>query len=86
MCGELLFIQQFIDGDEDMLEFFYHIKNADDYEKIDLAQTTHGELEIAKVGFVDPKTERVLPDFLQIADITEVIRRGKTVDVINYTS
>lgn len=72
--GHLLFIQQFMDGEREQLEFFFHIKNADDYEVLDLENTSHGVREVAEYGFVDPKTEHVLPAFL------------KEVDVIDYTT
>lgn len=82
--GNLLFIQQLADGDEEHLEFFFHIKNADDYAAIDLSKTSHGELEIATVEFVDPFTENVLPAFLQTADIDGAIKNQMPVEIINY--
>ena len=69
--GRLLLTQQFMDGDTEMLEFFFHIENADDYENINLADTTHGEIEIEHFGFVDPKSENVLPKLLQTMDLNE---------------
>jgi ADP-ribose pyrophosphatase YjhB (NUDIX family) len=82
--GNLLFIQQLVDGDDEHLEFFFHIKNADDYTTIDLTKTSHGEIEIATVEFVDPTKENVLPAFLQTADIDDAIKNQKPVDIINY--
>lgn len=76
--GRLLFIQQYADSsnfsyDEDeQLEFFFHIKNADDYEHID-ENASHFEAEIFSYGFVDPKTSNVLPEFLQRVDIQHYI-------------
>lgn len=69
--GKLLFIQQFTESGDDsahgaceQLEFFFEIKNWQDYENVDLESTTHGVEEIAKCGFIDPKNEVILPAFL----------------------
>ncbi len=67
--GKLLFMQQFDDGENEFLEFFYEIKNADDYEHVDLSATTHGELEVSRHGFIDPKVERVLPECISELDL-----------------
>ncbi|HMI09903.1 MAG TPA: NUDIX domain-containing protein [Candidatus Saccharimonadales bacterium] len=82
--GNLLFIQQLIDGSEEHLEFFFHIKNADDYTAVDLAKTTHGELEIENMNFIDPAKENVLPAFLQTIDINDAIENQKPVEIISY--
>jgi 8-oxo-dGTP pyrophosphatase MutT (NUDIX family) len=64
--GKLLFVQQYGNPTEqEFLEFFFHIENAQDYEEIDLTATSHGELEIARVDFIDPKKHNLLPAFLQ---------------------
>jgi ADP-ribose pyrophosphatase YjhB (NUDIX family) len=62
--GELLYIQQFNYGDREYLEFFFHVTNSGDYLEIDLSKTSHGDLEIAEVAFVDPADSYVLPEFL----------------------
>jgi len=77
--GKLLFVQQFSDDRGQQLEFFFHIKNANDYETIDLSTTSHGELEIKDFGFVDLKTYNVLPSFLQRIDIQDYITNNKPV-------
>ena len=77
--GKLLFIQQFADERGSLLEFFFHIKNADDYETINLSSTSHGELEIKDFGFVDVTTHNVLPAFLQKIDIQDYITNDKPV-------
>jgi len=83
--GKLLFIQQFSeDGIKEQMEFFFHIENAEDYESIDLTSTSHGELEIDNVEFVDPKEHNVLPAFLQTIDIQEHIDSNNPVHVIYY--
>lgn len=69
VIGKLLFVQQYHDGVKEQLEFFFNIENANDYDLIDLSKTTHGELEIERCLFIDPKTENILPKFLQTIDI-----------------
>ncbi len=77
--GNLLYIQQYPDGeDNEHLELFYHVTNANDYETVDLTQTTHGVEEIAEFGFVDPKTTHVLPKFLTETNIAEDIKAART--------
>ena len=82
--GKLLYIQQYREENRrEYLEFFYHITNVDDYETIDLASTTHGEIEVAEYGFVDPAKENILPAFLQNVDIAKDIEAGQ-VQEFNY--
>ncbi len=82
--GRLLFVQQFSeDGEKEQMEFFYLVENPEDYEVIDLANTTHGELEIENVEFIDPKTENVLPAFLQTIDIQSYIDTVRPVVIYN---
>ena len=82
--GRLLFIQQFAEeewqasyGEHEQLEFFFHIKNTNDYETID-ETASHFDAEIANYGFVDPKTENVLPSFLRDIDIQRYIDTEQT--------
>lgn len=70
--GNLLYVQQFHYEDTDFLEFFFHITNAKDYLHIDLSKTTHGELEIAEVDFIDPAANDVLPEFLKTEPLAGV--------------
>ncbi len=79
--GNLLFIQQFMDGDREQLEFFFHIKNADDYETIDLESTSHGAIEVAEYGFVDPKSTTILPAFLTEVDLNEAITNSTPIPI-----
>lgn len=64
--GRLLFVHQFTrNGAAEGPEFFFHIENPSDYKAVDLSKTSHGEQEIAEIGFYDPRTlENVLPEFL----------------------
>lgn len=64
VVGNLLYIQQFIHGEKDYIEFFFHITNSQDYLDIDLSKSTHGAEEIAEIGFIDPAGLYVLPKFL----------------------
>jgi len=86
--GKLLFIQQFSDKRYDneeveQLEFFFHIENADDFEAIDLANTSHGVLEIKNVEFIDPEKRNLLPKFLQTIDIKDYVTNDKPVFICN---
>lgn len=77
--GRLLFVQQFHDGEREQLEFFFLITNADDYQQIDLSATSHGDIEVEICDFVDPRTSRILPTFLQTVDIQEHIASNQPV-------
>ncbi|HSW77177.1 MAG TPA: NUDIX domain-containing protein [Candidatus Chromulinivoraceae bacterium] len=82
--GRLLFVQQFSeDGKKEQMEFFFLIENPEDYETIDLTTTTHGELEIEHVEFIDPKSEVILPAFLQEIDLQKYIENVQPVTVYN---
>lgn len=71
--GNLLFIQQFMDGDREQLEFFFHVINHADYETICLSDTSHGDIEVAECGFIDPKSHTIKPDFLMTIDLQAAI-------------
>lgn len=74
--GEILFLQQFAGTSrrsKEELEFFYHIKNPQDFININLEETTHGFEELARIEFVDPKEVNLLPKFLSEIDIAEAI-------------
>lgn len=85
--GRLLAIQQFpserADRSEE-LEFFFHIENTADFALIDLSATTHGLEELARVEFVDPHTENVLPKFFQQIDIASLIARDTPTLIKTY--
>lgn len=76
--GNLLYIQQFQHDGWEHLEFFFHITNSDDYEHINLEETTHGSIEIAEVGFIDTAKSTVLPVFLTEVDLTSDTGMGIT--------
>ena len=83
VVGKLLFIQQFADEEQEYLEFFFHIENVDDYEIIDLDQTSHGLLELTRYEYVDPLQNFVLPSFLQTIDIKAAIESDQPVYIYN---
>jgi ADP-ribose pyrophosphatase YjhB (NUDIX family) len=72
VAGNLLYVQQFVQGEREFIEFFFHITNSEDYLSIDLSKTTHGEEEIEEIGFVDPATTYVLPKFLATEKLKEL--------------
>ena len=82
--GKLLFIQQYSDEDSDSIEFFFHIENSIDYEKIDLSQTTHGMLEAESFDFVDPSDIRLMPEFLRTINIQDYIDNQKPTYIAYY--
>ncbi len=86
--GELLYIQQYSleERNTDHLEFFFHIKNGEDFLNIDISSTTHGEQEIEKIEFVDPTTIDLWPKFLMTEPITEKISNKSPVTIFSYLS
>ena len=82
--GRLLYIQQFYDRKgREIIDFFFEITNVDDYEHIDLAKTTHGELETAEFGFVVPDSVNLKPKFLRTRDIANDLISQTAVAVID---
>lgn len=77
--GRLVLVQQFGDGIPhrhgyvEQLEFFFEITNPQDYFSINLTDTTHGEVEIAEYGFIDPQTTNILPTILHTPAFKEVL-------------
>lgn len=89
VIGRLVLVQQFATkgktshGEDEQLEFFFLIENADDYETINLEHTSHGTAEIAQFGFVDPAEKNMLPAILQTPEITNALAYKQP--VIFYT-
>ena len=88
--GKLLFIQQFAEsggqsahGPNEQLEFFFLITNWQDYQHINLEQTSHGVEEVAECGFVDPKTTRILPSYLTEVDLDQLVNKLTEVPVLS---
>ncbi len=80
--GRLLFIQQYSHTPEDahdydeFLEFFFEVTNVDDFDAIDLAQTSHGQAELAEFGWVDPRAVTFLPRFIQEVDFKSAMNQS----------
>lgn len=89
IIGRLVLVQQFATngntshGEDEQLEFFFKIENADDYEEVDLENTSHGTLEVAEFGFVDPSKKNMLPTILQTDEISDALANERP--VIFYT-
>ncbi|MBP7807050.1 NUDIX domain-containing protein [Candidatus Saccharibacteria bacterium] len=83
VVGNLLFIQQFAQGDNEHLEFFFNILNPDDYAQVDLTKSSHGTAEIARLEYIDPAAENVLPKFLTEQDYS-VITPDSSTTVFSY--
>jgi 8-oxo-dGTP pyrophosphatase MutT (NUDIX family) len=79
MPGNLMYIQQFEYKGTEYLEFFFHVTNGQDYLRVDLSQTTHGEEEIAEIAFVDPKSTEVMPVFLRTEPLFEKTQAPTTI-------
>lgn len=83
--GRLVLVQQFAThgktshGEDEQLEFFFLIENADDYRVIDLGHTSHGMLEVAEFGFVDPSEKNMLPTILQTPEISDALANERPV-------
>jgi ADP-ribose pyrophosphatase YjhB (NUDIX family) len=77
--GNLLYVHQFNHSGREWLEFFFHVTNAEDYLKIDLSKSTHGQHEIAEITFIDPAAHNVLPKLLASERLEERIAAGTTV-------
>ena len=77
--GRLLYVQQFPRHGQEILEFFFLIKNPEDYKDADPSKTTHGPAEIEAIDFVDPKAVRVLPEFLTTDDLPAFIASNEPV-------
>lgn len=82
--GDLLYVQQFTHNGDEHLEFFFHIKNTEDYKNIDLSKTTHGVEEINQIAFIDPSTEKVLPQLLQEVNLHDIKPSGNKVQFFSY--
>jgi ADP-ribose pyrophosphatase YjhB (NUDIX family) len=89
VIGRLVLIQQFATkgstnhGESEQLEFFFLVENADDYEVIDLESTSHGLIEVAEFGFVNPSDKNMLPSVLQTSEIIYALTHERP--IIFYT-
>lgn len=84
--GKLLFVQQFASqrrSHTEELELHFHIENPEDFTHIDLSKTSHGLDEIARIEFIDPRKEYILPQFLSAIDIESYIAHTQPVYFFN---
>ena len=88
--GKLLFIQQFAEsgeqsahGPNEQLEFFFLITNWQDYQHINLEQTSHGVEEVAECGFVNPKTTRISPSYLTEVNLDWLINNSTETQILS---
>ncbi len=84
--GNLLYVQQFSYNGLDYLDFFFNITNASSFINIDLSKTTHGELEIAEIAFIETDNNLVLPKFLDVKDIQEKIEHNTSTSIFSYVN
>lgn len=77
VLGDLLYVQQFTADGREHLEFFFNVTNSDDFDEVNLEETTHGATELFELDFVDPKNVKLLPRFLVETDIAADIALGK---------
>lgn len=84
--GNLLYIQQFSYQDVDYLEFFFHIRNGQDYGTIDLSKTSHGDTEIAEIAFIDPANSDIKPLFLATEDLIAKAISNSPATIFSYPS
>lgn len=86
VIGNLLFIQQFPSaraGYTEELEFFFAVKNSDDFTNINLESTSHGAEELAVCEFVDPASVTLYPEFLQSIDLAGYANNDRPTLVID---
>lgn len=86
VIDNLLFIQQFPSARADYaeeLEFFFTVKNPDDFTNIDLETTSHGAEELAVCEFVDPASVTLYPEFLQSIDLAGYANNDRPTLVID---
>lgn len=84
--GRMLFGQQFPSSREyrdEELEFYYLITNPEGFMSIDLAATSHGTAELARVEFIDPSTHDIMPVLLTTIDIARYVDTVQPVFIAN---
>lgn len=83
--GRLLYVHQLQTNKKEHLEFFFEIKNPEDYLSIDLSKTSHGAEEIEAIEYRDVKDTIILPEFLRSEPLTEQIENLVSVKFISST-
>lgn len=68
VIGALMYVHQFKTNDAlGLPEFYFQITNGADYANLDITTSTHGQLELAEIAFVDLQALQadIRPAFLQ---------------------
>lgn len=80
--GKLLYFQQYPYEHGEQMELFFYITNPEDFLEIDLSKASHGQKEISKIDFIDPKKHHVLPQFLSDETFEDI--ENQQTKVFNY--
>ena len=75
--GNLLYINQFNSNDKNHIEFFFHVKNSEDYLNPDISKSSHGLEELEEIDFKDLKSTPILPEFLTQEDVIRHIEKNE---------
>lgn len=73
--GNLVYVHQFShDNKLGLPEFYFEITNGVDFVHLDISKTTHGQIELDEIGFIDlaTLTEELRPGFL-ITELPDLI-------------
>ncbi len=84
VIGKLLYIQQFSFEGVEQFEFFFHVKNIEDYVELDLSNASHAEIEISSIEFIDPSSSNIMPDFLTTENIEQQISVDSPTKIFTY--
>lgn len=84
VIGNLLYIQQYVSEGQEQLEFFFHVKNTEDYLQIDLSVASHAAIEIGDIEFIDPAMSDIMPVFLKTEDIARQISSSLPTKIFSY--
>lgn len=79
VVGNLMYVQQFAHDGKEYMDFMFHVTNGADFLKIDLGGTSHGELELAEIAFIDPSVSDVLPRYLGTEPLSDKVNAPTTV-------
>lgn len=82
--GNLLYVNHFKQDRQEHIEFMFHVTNTDDYLNLDLQDALYAEEEIAEIALVEPKTTRILPEYLTTEPIAEQINNSVPTKIFTY--
>lgn len=84
VIGNLLYIQQYVSGAQEQLEFFFHVQNTEHYLTIDLSAASHAAIEIGSIELIDAAESDIMPLFLKTEDIAMQISSGAPAKIFSY--